>query len=893
MVSIPFDAINAAALTRLPSLLRDWLPNGKRAGHEWCVGSIEGEVGESFKVNMQTGKWAEFNGRGEAGRDVIGLYAAKFYRGDRVQAALDLAGKFGIEIKRGVRPPNESEWISLIPPPTDAGPPPDAMLSGFDTLHRYTSLDGRETHFVGRIEARGDKDKQFIPVTYGGLKGVRGWHKKAPSPPRPLYGLSKLTAKPDAPVILCEGEKAADAAQRLFPNHACMSWFGGNGQVGHADLSPLANRSVIVWPDADEPGRNAMRKLIPRLPADTQMVRTDGLAEKFDAADLEQQGSNDPAAWLNERLTPARDPTGVVLPDRFSLNDHGLWYQSPPRANSDTEPEPMWVCAQLHVDAETCDDTWHSHGVLLRWPDRTGHEHTWAMPRRMVHGDGAAIAAELEDSGLPCGTSRPQHELLKRFLGAVTAKRRVRCVSQAGWHGTLYVSPNGRVFGAAADDLVLQTERAVPSDAYAEHGTLEEWRNNIARLAVGNDLLTLTISAAFAAPLLDVLRESSGGVHICGGSRIGKTTAEYCAMSVYGHGGDEHMPTWRATANGLEAVAAEHCDGLLPLDELSQANAREAGETVYMLANGTGKTRANRAGGARPRRSWRIFFLSTGEISLQAKLSEAGLRTRAGQDVRMIELPADAGAGFGVWQNLHGFSTGAGLTDHLRAAASTYYGSAGPAYLDQLAHDRAEDPEELAATLRTVHQKFLKAADVTSDADGQVHSVAGRFALIAAGGELATIYGITGWTQGEAIRAALGWLERWLSTRGGTDAGEDMRAREQAIAFIALHGASRFELIVDGASFDDQKVINRAGFKRRDGNKWEYFILPPVWRKEVCDGLDPTSAAKALARYGLLIPGKNGRWTNTRRCGSYGSPRGYCIRGSILGDDDDEDDGDE
>jgi hypothetical protein len=115
---------------------------------------------------------------------------------------------------------------------------------------------------------------------------------------------------PDTRVILCEGEKAADAAQRLFPDHACMSWFGGTGQVEHADLDPLGNRVVIVWPDADASGLDAMHKLIPRLPANAKVVRTDGLAEGFDAANLEQQGCDDPAAWLKERIAPARDEPG-------------------------------------------------------------------------------------------------------------------------------------------------------------------------------------------------------------------------------------------------------------------------------------------------------------------------------------------------------------------------------------------------------------------------------------------------------------------------------------------------------------------------------------------------------------------------------------------------------
>jgi uncharacterized protein (DUF927 family) len=304
----------------------------------------------------------------------------------------------------------------------------------------------------------------------------------------------------------------------------------------------------------------------------------------------------------------------------------------------------------------------------------------------------------------------------------------------------VFVLPNGRVFGTSGDSIVLQTEHVAKTGAYAERGTLEEWRDHVARYAKGNDLLTLCISAVFAASLLDILGEPSGGVHLHGASQTGKTTLVRCAMSVFGSGDDMHIRSWRATANGLEAVAAETSDGLLPLDEISQGEAREVGQVVYTLANSTGKSRANRAGGARQQRSWRVFVLSTGEITLEAKLAEAGQRARAGQDVRLIGLSADARNGFGVWQQLHSFSSGAALSDHLRAAARTYCGTAGPAYLDQLARDRGTDPEALTATLRALCQKFVD-KHVPAGADGQVRSVAKRFALIAAAGELVTEYG--------------------------------------------------------------------------------------------------------------------------------------------------------
>jgi uncharacterized protein (DUF927 family) len=573
---------------------------------------------------------------------------------------------------------------------------------------------------------------------------------------------------------------------------------------------------------------------------------------------------------------------GLALPRGFKMSDDGLWYRK-----QDEDAPPVKICGPFAVEARTSDDSHNSHGLLLKWTDRDGEQHIWSMPLRMVHAEGNAIAAELEDAGLACGTSRAAHELLKQFFGAVDIARRVRCVDRAGWHGPLYVLPNGRTFGVDADSIVLQTERAAADSTYAERGTLGEWRDKIACCAVGNDLLVLTISIAFAAPLLDVLGEPSGGVHIRGGSQIGKTTAARAAMSVYGPGDDNHMRTWRATANGLEAVAAETSDGLLVLDEISQANAREVDQVVYMLANNTGKARAGRAGGARRRFTWRLLFLSTGEVPPEAKLAEAGLRTRAGQDVRMVDLSADTGGGMGVWQSLHGFSSAAALAEHLRAAAGTDCGAAGSAYLDQLARERASDPVALSDTLRSIRQRFLD-AHVPSCADGQVRSVAARFALIAAAGELATAYDITGWPEGEAPRAAGACFRRWLNARGGAGAGEDIRALEQVRAFIAAHGSSRFER-VDSDAPDDQKIVNRAGFKRREGGEWEYLILPGTWRNEVClGGLDPGRVAEVLMKRELLLGATVEHKADlVRITGHPKAMRLYRVSAAILGEETD------
>lgn len=103
--------------------------------------------------------------------------------------------------------------------------------------------------------------KKIRPLWYSGEK----WEWKAPPEPRPIYNLLSLRSNPEATVIIAEGEKAADAAQRLFPDLIATTWPSGCKAFNKADWSPVHGRSIILWPDADDPGRQAMAKLAPKL----------------------------------------------------------------------------------------------------------------------------------------------------------------------------------------------------------------------------------------------------------------------------------------------------------------------------------------------------------------------------------------------------------------------------------------------------------------------------------------------------------------------------------------------------------------------------------------------------------------------------------------------------
>ena len=84
------------------------------------------------------------------------------------------------------------------------------------------------------------------------------------------------------------------------------------------------------------------------------------------------------------------------------------------------------------------------------------------------------------------------------------------------------------------------------------------------------------------------------------------------------------MASWRATANGLEAIAAAYNDQVLVLDELGQATPADLEAAAHLLGNGTGKARTSRDIATRPSLQRRLLLHASGEVGLAAELGEAG-----------------------------------------------------------------------------------------------------------------------------------------------------------------------------------------------------------------------------------------------------------------------------
>jgi putative DNA primase/helicase len=257
----------------------------------------------------------------------------------------------------------------------------------------------------------------------------------------------------------------------------------------------------------------------------------------------------------------------------------------------------------------------------------------------MLAGDGAAYREHLLSLGLELAPGKFARDCLQEDVTLWRPDGKACCVHRTGWHGQVFVLPDATYGDTGGESVILQTAGTMP--VYELAGTLEGWRDQVARLAVGNSRLAVALSLAFAGPLLFLLGDESGGLHLTGGSSTGKTTALFCAASVWGC----PVRSWRATDNAAEGLAHGASDAFLPLDEVIQADGRAVDAMAYMLGNGVGKARMCRDTTVRQAITWRLPFLSTGETGLAAKMQEAGRRARAGQEVRVVELPADAGRG--------------------------------------------------------------------------------------------------------------------------------------------------------------------------------------------------------------------------------------------------------
>ncbi len=521
----------------------------------------------------------------------------------------------------------------------------------------------------------------------------------------------------------------------------------------------------------------------------------------------------------------------------FEVKDTGIFYCKNGQL-------PVWLCAKLEISALTRDSNNENWGRVLEFKDADQQSHQWIMLDAMLKGNGEQVIGELLSLGLNIHSGQKERKYLLEYISSIDIRKRVRCVPNIGWYKESFILPH-KVYNQPEETLVYQSDYSLHN--YEQAGSLEDWKDKISSLCMGNTRLIFAVSLALSGPLVGLIGSESGGFHLLGESSIGKSTLLTLAASVYG--GENYVHNLRATDNALEGLATQHNHTLLILDELSQLNPRIAGEVFYMLANGQSKSRAFKTGQAKNRQHWRLHFFSSGELSLKSLLEAAGLNIRAGQEIRSANISADAEKGYGVFDTLHDYKEGATLSNSLKKLCQQYHGSAIDAFLIRLVK---EDKETIANKVKEYTDKLI--SFIHGDkAHGQVKRVAGRFALVCVAGELATEWGITGWEKENAYQAALACFISWLKNgqEWVTGSYEEEKIIEQARHFFESQ-SSRF----NSFHTKESSTRNRAGFiddTHHKTHSGDFYVFPETFRKEICKGFEPQSVTTLLLRKELLL----------------------------------------
>jgi putative DNA primase/helicase len=533
--------------------------------------------------------------------------------------------------------------------------------------------------------------------------------------------------------------------------------------------------------------------------------------------------------------------------------DHGLQIYK----DGEEDGEGKWVKIGDHITAiaETDSVNGGERSLVLEFCDQEGEIRTIIFDKGYFFDDGGTSLKVLARDNYKLTNRKNREKLLDYLYTLGQGLPVVHLSNTTGWHGQTYV---GAIKSYGSEDIRWKDITPPKGGSLPiVIGTSEGWINGVARPCHGNSRAMAAIGMGLAGCLVRPLMLESGGIHFWGGSGSGKTTLGKIACSVTGQ---SKLRQWRSTPNGIEMVFRMSNDNLMGMDELTKDMGRYLAEIIYML-NGESKNRSTRNLSLAAAGSWSVMLFSTGEISSIALLESVGDAVKAGQEVRFTDVPASPPGGFGCFETVHGQDPAAFTLGIERACLANsgvvldaFLARVQTAMLDEnWSHKQREIVEHLADKLT---------GDSKTPA---IRRIARRFAVIKLALDLACDWGLIPWAAEDNLWAVNKLFDEWLNQRGGDGSIEIKRACENIAYLLTTNElGERFYTLPDN---NGQKPRNQIGFRKVDssGEPEELWVMPEVFQKEFCKGVNHTEVAKELNRLGLLFVGSDEKSTTQRK----------------------------
>jgi putative DNA primase/helicase len=303
-------------------------------------------------------------------------------------------------------PMSELETETVVTPvPSSAMPIEQAAASigrsKPDRLWKYLDADGNLLFAVGRWNDVAGKKASFLPISW--IRSADGCDRfafKHHPTPRPLYGLPQLRERPNAPIVVVEGEKCADAAQAVFPSSVIVTSPGGSNGALQADWTQLAGRKrALIWPDLDAPGTKyattVANILVDLGIPEIQIVDAQQLAEVdpygsrretvagWDVADAIAEGHEPENLRIAAVAAAQHHKPGprFLSFGSFTMSKEGLVLAKEGKGE-DAVTETLWVCSAFEIIGRARDPNGREWARWLRWTDDDKREHLHPVSRR-------------------------------------------------------------------------------------------------------------------------------------------------------------------------------------------------------------------------------------------------------------------------------------------------------------------------------------------------------------------------------------------------------------------------------------------------------------------------------------------------------------------------------